>query len=118
MGRLPHLHLGHPIKDFARIEITKNAAFELEQEGWMNRITEIQERICTSQSVQQIVSADSETAHLLEIMRIIRVRLIEQTISSRQSVSPQLRLETADCCSVGLLVSGSRKNFEPDCIEV
>src|SRR5437868_10106269 len=118
MGRLPHLHLSHPIKNLAGIEIAKNAALELQQQGRMNGVTEIQQCIGAGQSVQQIASADSKTAHLLEIMPIIPARLIKQTISFRQTVGAQLCLKTVDCSSVGLLLSGCRKNFQPDGIEV
>ena len=49
----------------------------------MNGVAQIQQRVGTGQSAQQIGAADSETMDLVEIMRIIRARLIEQTISFR-----------------------------------
>src|SRR5437588_11199668 len=118
MGRLPHFDLRHPIKNVAGIEIAKNTAFEFQQQGRMDGVAQIQQRVGTGQSAQQIGTANSETMHLVEIMRIIRARLIEQTISFRQSMDPKLCLKTSDCSLVGLLISGSRKNLEPNCIEL
>src|SRR6266403_2084957 len=43
--RLAHLQLCHPIKNFTRIEVAENAAFELQKKWRMNRITQIEQRV-------------------------------------------------------------------------
>src|SRR6266404_5351532 len=53
MMRLAHFHLRHPIKNFARIEIAKQPVFELEQEGRMNGITEIEQHVWPGETLEQ-----------------------------------------------------------------
>ena len=53
LERLAHLQLGHPIKNFAWIEVAENAAFELQKKWRMNRITEIEQRVWSGQSFEQ-----------------------------------------------------------------
>ena len=53
MVRLAQLHLCHPIKDFAWIEIAKNAALELEQQGRMDRISEIEQNVRAAEAIEQ-----------------------------------------------------------------
>src|SRR5436190_15570004 len=50
MIRLAHFHLCHPIKNFARIEVAKDSAFELREQWWMHRIAEIQQCVRAGQS--------------------------------------------------------------------
>src|SRR5204863_9279631 len=69
MVRLPHLHLGHPIEDFARIEIAKNAPLELQKTWRVNRVTEIEQHIWSSQPIEQISFRYSDAIHPGDIMR-------------------------------------------------
>ena len=61
--RLAHLQLGHPIKDFARIEITKNFSLELQKERRMNRVAEIQQRVRPRQPIKQRSLRHSDATH-------------------------------------------------------
>ena len=54
---LAHLHFRHPIKDFARIEVAKNAALEFEQKRRMNRVGEIEQNVRPGQSIAQFALA-------------------------------------------------------------
>ena len=53
MMRLAHFHLRHPVKNLARIEIAKNPPFELQEEGRMNGVTEIEQRIWAGKTIEQ-----------------------------------------------------------------
>src|SRR6266516_270538 len=61
--RLAHLQLGHPIKNFARIEVAENFSLELQEERRMNRVTEIQQRIWPGQPIKQSLFRHPDATH-------------------------------------------------------
>jgi hypothetical protein len=61
---LAHLQFRHPIKDFARIEITKNPALELQKERRMNGVTEIEQPTWSGQSIDQSTFRHTYATHV------------------------------------------------------
>ena len=76
MIRLAHFHLCHPVKNFTRVEVAKDSAFELQEERRVNRVTEIQQRIWAGQPFAQIGFWEAKAPHLVEILGIAGLRLI------------------------------------------
>src|SRR5215475_15650316 len=93
MVRLPHLHLGHPIKNFARIEITKDASLKFQQQRRMNRIRQIEQDIGSAEPLEQLAFGNSDALKRFEVMRIRCRILVQQTIPSGQSMRLQLPLK-------------------------
>ena len=93
MVRLPHLHLRHPIKDFARVEIAKNAPLKFQQQRRMNRIREIEQNIRSTEALEQLAFRNSDAPQRVQVMRVGCRILVEQTIPAGQSVRAQLPLE-------------------------
>src|SRR4030095_11087953 len=91
--RLAQFHFGHPIKNFTRIQIAKDASLKLQKKRRVNRVTEIQQRVWAGESIKQRLLRHSDTTHRLELMRTRCGLLIEQTISTSQSMCAQLPLE-------------------------
>src|SRR4029077_4049424 len=96
MVRLPHFHLRHPIKNFARVEIAKNASLKFLQQRRMNRIREIEQDIGSAEALEKLAFGNSEAPQRVQVMRIRGGLLVKQTIPPRQSVRPQLTLEIPD----------------------
>jgi hypothetical protein len=116
--RLTQLHLGHPVKNFARVQIAKDASLKLQKKWRMNRVTEIQQRIWSSQSIEQRWLRHSYAANRVEIMRAGCRFLIQQTIATSQSMQAQLPLEVINSGLIGVRVICRRQELEPDCIEL
>ena len=93
MIRLPYFHLRHPIENFARVEIAKNASFKLQQQRRMNRIREIQHDIWSTEALEQLALGNSDALQGLQVMHIRCRLLIEQTVSSGQPMRAQLPLK-------------------------
>jgi len=55
--------MGHPIKDFARVEIAKEPALKLKKKWRMNRITEIEQRVRSRQPIKQRSLRHSDATH-------------------------------------------------------
>src|SRR6516162_5019208 len=92
MVRLPDLHLCHPIKDFARIEITKNASLKFQQQRRMNRIREIEQDVGPGDALEQLAFGNSDALQRVKVVCVRRRVLVKQTISPGQSVRLQLPL--------------------------
>src|SRR5262249_19120545 len=86
MVGLPHFHLRHPIENFARVEIAKNASFKFQQQRRMNRIRQIEQDIGSAETLEQIAFGNSYALQRVQVMRIRCRLLIKQTISAGQSV--------------------------------
>src|SRR6266513_2242204 len=93
MVRLPHLHLRHPIENFARIEIAKNASFKFQQQRRMNRIREIEQDIGSAETLEQLAFRNSDTVQGVQVMRVHCRLLVKQTVSSGQPMRAQLPLK-------------------------
>src|SRR6266576_1174702 len=93
MVRLPHLHLRHPIEDFARIEIAKNASLKFQQQRRMNRIREIEQDIGSAEAREQLAFGNSDALQRVQVMRIRCRLLVKQTIPPCQSMRLQLPLK-------------------------
>ena len=115
--RLPHLHLGHPEKDFARIEITKNSPLELEKEWRVERIAQVEQDIRAGETLEQLAPRHSDAAHLCPVVRILRGRLMQQTITAAESVLAHLALELPDSRLIFARVRSRRQQLEPNRIE-
>ena len=96
MVRLPHFHLRHPIKNFARVEIAKNASLKFQQQRRMNRIREIEQNIRSTEALEQLAFGNSDALQRVQVMRIRCRLLVKQTIPPRQSMRPQLPLKIPD----------------------
>src|ERR1700731_1282697 len=94
--RLAHLHLRHPEKDFARIEIAKNSPLELEKKWRMERIAQVEQSVRGGQTIEQFAARHSDASHSHQVVRILRGRLMQQTITAAESVLAQLALELAE----------------------
>ena len=94
--RLAHFHFRHPVKNFARIEIAEDPALELRKKRRMDRVTEIEQRVWSPESIEQIPFRHSDTNHPSEIVHIISRLLIQQTVSAGQAVLAQSSLEIRD----------------------
>src|SRR4030095_11193687 len=116
--RLAQFHFGHPIKNFTRIQIAKDASLKLQKKRRVNRVTEIQQRVWAGESIKQRSFRHSDTTHRLELMRTRCGLLIEQTISTSQSMCAQLPLEIINLGFIGLRVICRRQQFEPDSVEL
>jgi hypothetical protein len=112
--RLAHFHLRHPIEDFAWIEVAKDSAFELQKQGRVKRVTEIEQRIRAGQPLPQSGFGEAETARLTQIVGIARSALVQQAVIFGQSVNAQLCGEASDCSQVRDFIPGAGENFEPD----
>src|SRR6478672_4373479 len=89
MVRLPYFHFRHPIKNFARVEIAKNASLKFQEQRRMNRICEIEQDIRSAEALKQLAFRNSDALQRIQVVRI-RCRLLEkQTIPPRQSIRPQ-----------------------------
>src|ERR1700731_1411063 len=80
MARLPHLDLGHPIKNFARIEITKNPALELQQERRMNRIAEVEQNVRSGQAFEQRLFRHPDAADRVEVVLVVKGFVVKKAI--------------------------------------
>ena len=96
MVRLPHFHLRHPIKNFARVEIAKNASLKFQQQRRMNRIREIEQNIRSAEALEQLAFGNSDALQRVQVMRIRCRLLVKQTIPPGQSMRPQLPLKIPD----------------------
>src|SRR2546430_9911140 len=96
MVRLAHFHFRHPVKNLARIEIAENPALELHKKRWMNRVTQIEQRVWPRESIEQIPFRHSDAIHPREIVHVISRLLIQQTVSTGQVVLGQSSLEVRD----------------------
>ena len=115
MMGLPHLQFRHPIKNFARIEIAKNAALEFKQKRRMNRVTEIEQRVRSCESIAQLTTTHSHAAHLPEIVCIGGGRLMQEAIT--KAVFAKTALKTFYARAIGTRIACRREQFEPDGIE-
>src|SRR6266481_1894269 len=93
MIRLPHLHFRHPIEDFARVEIAKNAPLKFQQQRRMNRIREIEQNIRSTEALEQFAFGNSDALQRVQIMRVGCRLLVEQTIPPGLSMRLQLTLK-------------------------
>src|SRR6266481_1572381 len=96
MVRLPHFHLRHPIKNFARVEIAKNASLKFQQQRRVNRIGEIEQDARSAETLEQLAFGNSDAPQRVQVMRIRCRPLVKQTIPSGQSMRLQLPLEIPD----------------------
>src|SRR5438876_4870837 len=115
--RLAHLHFRHPIKNFARIEIAENPALELHKKRRMNRITEIEERVWSRESIEQLPFRHSNAIHAGEIVRVGCGFLIQQTVSATQAVLAQSSLEVRDPGLISARIVCRRYQLQPDGVE-
>src|SRR5215469_4182842 len=93
MIRLPHFHLRHPIENFARVEIAKNASFKFQQQRRMNRIREIEQNIGSAETVEQLAFGNSDALQRVQVMRIHGLLLVKQTVSPCQPMRAQSPLK-------------------------
>lgn len=84
----------------------------------MNGITEIKQRVRSSQPFSQFSFSQAEAAHTAEILIIAGSGLVEETVILAQPMHSQLRREASDCRQIGVLVTAGGKNFQPDRIEL
>jgi len=70
MVALANLHLRHPIKDLAWIEIAEEASLKLKKEGRMKRVGEIEQDVRPRQSILQLLLGKTNAAQRSEIMLI------------------------------------------------
>jgi hypothetical protein len=117
MMRLAHLHPGHPIKNFARVEIAKEPALKLKKKWRMNRITEIEQRVWSGQSFEQTPLRHADALHCVEIVRVGCGLLIQQAISVAEAMFAQASLETFDPMSIFDYICGRRQKLQPDCVQ-
>src|SRR4030095_5443343 len=116
--RLAQLHFGHPIKNFTRIQIAKDASLKLQKKWRVNRVTEIQQRVWAGESIKQRSFRHSDTTYRVELMRTRCWCLIEQTVATSQSMRTELPLEVVDPVLIGLRIIRGRQQLEPDGIEL
>jgi hypothetical protein len=112
--RLTHFHLRHPEKDFAWIQITENPPLKLQKKWWMQRVTQIQQGVWTSESLSKLVPGHSDTLDLVEIVDVAGTRLLEQTVSAAQAMLLQAALEILNPDLVRPRIPGWREQFQPD----
>jgi len=67
---LAHLHFCHPIKNLAWVEVAKYPALELEEEGRMERITEVEQGVRAGESLEQFLPRKSGASHGCEVVRV------------------------------------------------
>jgi hypothetical protein len=115
--RLTHFHLRHPEKDLAWIEITENPPLKLQKKWGMQRVTQIQQGVWTSESLSKLVPGHSDTLDLVEIVNIAGMRLLEQTVSAAQSMLLQAALEILNPDLVRSRIPGCRQQFQPDGVQ-
>ena len=115
--RLAQLHLRHPEKNFAWIEIAKNPPLELEKEWRMERVAQIEESIRAGEPIEQLATRHSHAAHSRQVVHVFRGSLMEQTIAAAKSVLAQLPLELADARCIFARVRRRGQQLEPDGIE-
>ena len=84
----------------------------------MNRVTEIEQRVWSSESIEQLSLRNSDAPHRFEIIRPRCRFLIKQTIPAGQSMRTQLPLEIVDPCLISLRVICRRQQLQPDRIEL
>jgi hypothetical protein len=115
--RLAHLHFRHPEKNLAGIEIAENPLLEFQEKWRVKRIAEIQQDVWTGQPLTKLAPGHTQTAHLIKIVDVVRMRLKEQAISTAQPMFSQAPLEIAGSSFVGSSVPGGREQFEPDGVQ-
>src|ERR1043165_7368801 len=93
MVRLPDLHLRHPIKNFARIEIAKSTSLKFQQQRRMNRIRQIEQDIRSGKAIEKVAFRNSDALERVQVMHICRRVLVKQTVPPGQSMRAQLPLE-------------------------
>ena len=116
--RLTHLHFRHPVKNFTGIEIAENPALELQKQGRMNGITEIEQCVWSSQSIEQSRFRHSDAFHTLKIMRVGCGLLIQQAVPAGECMLAQSSLEIRDSGPVGAEIVCRRQQLQPDRIEL
>jgi hypothetical protein len=115
--RLAQFHFGHPIKNFTRIQIAKDASLKLQKKWRVNRVTEIQQRVWAGESIKQRSFRHPDTTYRVELMRPRCWFLIEQTIATSQSMRAELPLEVVNPGLIGPLVIRGRQQLEPDSVK-
>src|SRR5262249_41831573 len=118
MVRLPHFHLRHPIKNFARVEIAENAPLKFQQQRRMNGVRQIEQDIRSAEALEELAFGNSDALPRVQVVRIRRRLLVKQTIPSRQSVRPQLTLKISDPGPVRQDIVRARQVLQPDRIEL
>ena len=74
----------------------------------MNRITEIEQRVWSSQSFEQSPLRHSDALHCVEIMGVGCGLLIQQAMSAAEPIFAQPSLETFDPMSIFEWICGRR----------
>src|ERR1041385_2435549 len=104
MGGLADLHLRHPEKDFARVEIAKNPAFKLQQKRRMKRITQIEQGIWPGETIYQLSPRHPDTTHSRQVVDVVGWLLMKQTVLPLKSIFAQTALKALDPRFVSLRI--------------
>src|SRR5262249_37078349 len=118
MGRLAHFHPRHPINNFARIEVAEYSALEFQKQRWMQGVTQVEQRVWPSKSIEQFAFRHSNALDCVEIVLAQRILVVEQAITFAEPVRAELSPEVVDLAPIVARISFARHVFEPDRVEL